>query len=339
MSDGFGLRLAFPAHAFPALALALVTGLWGCAASPAEDESLETSEAALGEAGTLTFHADFREEASGVLQKGKKLRVAYDEARLTSCRGEQFGNPAWAITGFYRIGEGPIRTFPVAGLSPSGPTEPTLTLDASGDLQIWFQNTSRWGCSAYDSNLGRNYRFTVLPAAHEPGWMGNVRSVISRMTCAGGKLCEGDLRAVSSTPIPYDTWARQRAAIRQLTFEVWKQGTTDFDNPELWRQLDVQVHYRAGGAGDFRTAYVDLERRVGNNARYAVDLRSLDPIPGIVGIAAADCPPLTREPGSPYVSSTVEVFFTVNGAELRPAGGGAFLVRYENYADAFAACP
>jgi hypothetical protein len=323
--------------------MALSAGALGGCAAPAGDDRTElgTSEAALGEAGTLTFGRDFTVKLTGSLEKGKKVRVAYDANRLTACRGEQNGKPAWSITGYWRIGSGAVHSFEAGGFSPSSGTEqPILALDASGDLQIWFQNNDRWGCSAYDSDFGRNYHFAIAPAADEPGWIGNVRQVISRQTCNGP--CESDMRSVEGE-ILYDTWARQRAAIRSVYFEVWKDGVTSWDNPELWKQLDVQVHTRVGATGAFKTAYVSFDRRIGNNARYAVDLTGLDPIPGLWTVQnAADCPafPLTAPAasGGAYVEATVELFFTVNGVELRPSTGGTFKVRYQNYKGLFAPC-
>ena len=330
--------------AFPSLKLGLLFSVLvaaaGCGAPPAEDE-VETSGAALGEAATIAFDGSWNERVTGELQKGKKVRVAYDADRLTACRGDHNGGPGWAITGFWRIGDGPVRTFEAGGHSASGGADPTLTLDASGDLQIWFQNTSRWGCSAYDSNLGDNYHFDVAPAAHEPGWIGNVRFAIDRMTCGG--VCEASLRPVTGD-ISYDTWARQRAAVRVLTFEVWKDGVTTWDNPDRWKQLDVQVHARVGAAGPFTTRYVAFDRRVGHNARYAVDLRALDPIPGLSTIEdASDCPAFDLDvPGGSsgaLVEATIELFMTVNGVDVRPAGpGSVYRVRYSNYQSLYAPC-
>ncbi len=332
--------------AYPALKLRLLfAGLLaaaGCAAPAGEDgDDVESTEAALGESATITFDGAWNERVSGELQKGKKVRVVYDAGRLTTCRGEINGGPGWAITGFWRIGDGRVRMFEAGGLSPSGGADPSFVLDASGDLQIWFQNTSRWGCSAYDSNHGANYHFGVAPAAHEPGWIGNVRYAIDRMTCNG--ICESSLRAVDGD-IHYDTYARQRAAIRALTFEVWKDGVTSWDNPDRWKQLDVQVHSRVGSTGAFTTRHVDFDRRLGNNARYAVDLRALDPIPGPFTIQdPSDCPAfdLAVQPGSngTYVEAVVELYVTVNGVELRPSGAASvFRVRYANYKGLYAPC-
>lgn len=304
----------------------------GCRAPVAADDAdLGTSEAALGEAGTLTFTNEFHATVTGTLEKGKKLRVAYDASRLTACRGEQNGKPAWTITGYWKIGAGDVHSFEAGGFSPSGGTaEPVLALDASGDLQIWFQNNDRWGCNAYDSDFGKNYHFAVQPAADEPGWIGNPRSIMSRQTCNGP--CESDMRALDGDLL-YDTWSRQRAAIRSIYFEAWKQGVTDFDNADLWKQLDVEVHARVGSTGAFKAEYVSFDRRAGNNARYALDLKHLDPLSGDGGCPGA---PLTIV--GEYAEVTVELFFTVNGVELRPAGGGTFRVRYQNYKGLFASC-
>ncbi len=319
--------------------VALAAPLAGCA-SPADlGGDLETSETALGEGATLTFGPDFRVNVTGHLERGKSVRVVYDERRLTACRGDFGGQPGWAITGYWRIAGGDIHSFEAGGFSASRGTAPPIFVpNQAGDLQVWFQNTSRWGCSAYDSDFGNNYRFNVLPAATDPGWLGNVRSVISRQTCNGP--CEGDMRRVQGE-IVYDTWARQRAAIRSMFFEVWKEGVTDFDNAELWRQLDVQIHSRVGSSGAFSTAYVGLDRRTGNNARYAIDLRALDPIPGMFTITKkSDCPafPLGSDGSGAYVDATVELYFTVNGVELRPASGETFRVRYQNYKGLYAPC-
>ena len=340
MSYVASMKLSLVSAAF---VLVSTFGLPACSsADPPAGADVGTSEAALGEAGTLTFGADFQTAVSGTLQKGKSVRVAYDASRLTACRGDQNGHPGWTITGYWKIGNGPVRSFEAGGFSPSGGSQPpVLALDASGDLQLWFQNNSVWGCNAYDSDFGKNYHFAVQPAANEPGWMGNVRDIVSRQTC-GNAPCESDMHDVTGEVL-YDTWARQRAAIRSIYFEVWKEGVTDFDNANLWKQLDVQVHSRVAGTSAFHDAYVAFDRRTGNNARYAVDLGALDPIPGLTTLTKkSDCPAFSlsapADNGGQYVEAVVELYFTVNGAELRPAAGDTFKVRYQNYKGPYAVC-
>jgi hypothetical protein len=318
------------------VALALVAA--GCA-SRQDDETASASSSSLEEAATITFDAQFHASVSGALQKGGAAHVVYDARRLTACRGEQGGLPQWSITGYYRIAGGPVRAFDVASVNQVG--EPSLDLDRSGDLEIWFQNTNRWGCDAYDSAFGSNYHFAVAPSPREPGWMGNVRSAIQRETCGGGP-CESTLRPVTSD-ILYDTYARQRAAVRVVEFDVWKEGVTDHDDPDLWKKLDVQVHYRVIGTERFTAKYVDFDHRVGNDARYSIDLRGLDSVVGATTITdPANCPsyPVTYVAGAnqAYVEAPVEFYMTVNGAELRPDASPAFVVRYQNYAQLYAPC-
>ena len=330
---------------FPKLLLVSAALLAGCAAPAAPDETADvgTSDSALGEAGTLTFGADFKVQATGTFEKGKKVRVLYDVNRLTACRGDFNGKPGWSITGFWRIGAADVHAFDAGGFSASGAAgPPVLALDQPGDLQIWFQNNSRWGCNAYDSDFGKNYHFVVSPAATEPGWVGSVRSIISRQTCDGGVGCESDLRDVNGE-ILFGTWARQRAAIRKIYFEVYKDGVTTSDDPDLWKKLDVQVHSRMGSSGAFTTAYVGFDHRTGNNARYAIDLNAMDPIKGSFTIQnKSDCPafPLRvpAEAGGTYVEATMDLYFTINGVELRPAPGAAYRVRYQNYKDLYKPC-
>ncbi len=332
MSDGPTARFFLLSFVF--------AGLAACSA-PTEPEAVGIAEGELGEAATIRFEGNFEERVTGTIQKGRKARIVYDAARLTQCRGEQGGSPFWAISGNYRIGSGPVRTFPVAGLN-ADPQGATIDLDASGELQVWFENTNRWGCHAFDSDFGQNYRFAVKPAAHEPGWIGNIRYAIERVTCEGGP-CDSTLRPVPAELV-YDSWARQRAAVRVITFETWKEGVTDFDNGDLWKQLDVQVHTRVQGTTTFASSYVRFSKRAGNNARYAVDLTAIDPIPGHVMVQdKKDCPafPLKSAANGAYVEATLELYMTVNGVEVRPEGAGSdglFRVRYQNYADRFAPC-
>ncbi|NTX05860.1 DUF6209 family protein [Myxococcus sp. CA040A] len=89
--------------------------------------------------------------------------IIYDASRLTQCRGNINANtPGWTITGHYQFNNGPVQSFWVAGFSSTpNPPAPSIPLNTRGDLAIWFENTSRWGCQAWDSNFGNNYHFNV----------------------------------------------------------------------------------------------------------------------------------------------------------------------------------
>jgi hypothetical protein len=103
--------------------------------------------------------------ATGALTAGTKIEIDYPEARLAGCRGSLAGGaPAWTVTGFASINGEPAKSFYVAGYSPD-PSQtgkkPIVELPRAGRLSLWFQVTSRYGCQAWDSNLGSNYTFDV----------------------------------------------------------------------------------------------------------------------------------------------------------------------------------
>ena len=112
---------------------------------------------------SITFDDQWNETVSGKLVAGAKVEIHYDADRLTECRGDQGGNPAWTIYGSYSL-NGAEKSFWVAGHSPDGQTKtPSIVLPEAGELRMWFENTSIWGCIGYDSNLGADYRFDVAP--------------------------------------------------------------------------------------------------------------------------------------------------------------------------------
>lgn len=287
---------------------------------------------------TIHFGADWSVAVSSALVANEPVAIAYDPARLPQCRGEQYGKPAWAITGFWRVNGGEVKSLPIAGHSPTGQViEPVFTPEVSGQLEMWFFNGNIWGCNAWDSSFGQNHQFEIDAPANAPGWVGNAASVVSRWTC-NGLPCESDRKPLEQGFV-FDTWARQRAVAAHLYFDVWKAGTTDWDNPELWQELDVRMHYRFG-AGELGWRWVDFDRRVGNDARYAVPLRKIDPLPGDTITDAASCPqvPLGKTSDGQYVQTKIELYFTVNGVELRPSPGGVYEGVFQNYAGLYAPC-
>jgi hypothetical protein len=143
--------------------------------------------------------------------------------------------------------------------------------------------------------------------------------------------CDNGQHALGDTPVIYDDWARQRATIRNVCFEVWSPGITDWDNPDFWKQLDVQVHYRYGNAGAYRSAYVSSIDRRGNNRRYAWSLYlSLDPTSYVASIAAVKAPfeILSETAEWAQIASNLQFYFTVNGRALKTASAQPFVIRY-----------
>ncbi len=320
--------------------------LAACDGSAQEDDTASSSEksTALQDV-TLNFAGDFAQSASAPLVVGETVTVTYDASRLPQCRGTYGANPAWNISAFFQVNGGPVSSVVVGGLNPDPTAKPTFMLSAAGDLSIWFENTDVDGCNQYDSAYGKNYHFNVAPSPNAPGWVGDAQYDLNRGTCGPGIPCASDLKPLDGG-FTYDTFARQQDVLREAYFEVWKLGVTDFDNSDLWQQLDVEIHSRIGGSGGFTTAYVNFDSRDGNNARYAYDLSTLDPLSGASGGSIltdkSQCPQFpvsyTGPTDADFIEADVQFYFTVNGTELRPADGTVFHGTYENYAGLYAIC-
>ena len=164
-----------------------------------------------------------------------------------------------------------------------------------------------------------------------PLWAGLTSITIERWVadpCSDGRHAFGD------TPYVYGSWARERAGIRNVCFEVWKPGVTDWDNPDFWRQLDVQVHYRYGSSGPFQNAYVNSNGRRGNNRRYAWSLDyQLDPTTYVPSLPQMKAPfrILSESNGWAFIEADLEVYFTVNGRALRTPSNKPYVIRYQGH--------
>jgi hypothetical protein len=311
----------------------------GCAAQHAGDGDEQSQATITDGAVTLHFGADYAVTQSGPIYAGSRLRVVYDADRMPTCRGEQYGQPAWKVTGLYKVNGGETREFLAAGYVPAEPY-PEIVVHEVGDLELWFRNDNRWGCEAWDSDLGKNFHFEIKPSPGAPSWMGNAFSVISRETC-GESFCDQD-KVPLGNGLRFGTWERERATIAAVYFEVYKQGTTDWDNPDLWKQLDVQLHSRLDGAASFESRYVDIDHRVGNNTRYAFGVRDLDPF-AATSAALTDkkqCPsfPMRVSSDGQYVEADLEFYMTVSGAELRPAGQPVYRAVFADYLSKYQVC-
>lgn len=273
----------------------------------------------------------------GELRAGRTLEIDYDPNRLTTCRDTRYGLPAWNVRAHYRYPSG--RTGELTLYIGNTAQPSSLVLAEAGELELWFENQGYWGCRAWDSLDGANYRVVVDADPRAPGWMGNAAYVIDRMTCDGGP-CDASRRSLDDV-FTYGTYARQRAAIRAIYFDVWKAGVTDWDNPDLWEQLDVQVHVRARAGAPFATRYVRFHRRVANDARYELPMAEIDPLAGpYTRTDPSECPDadLLVDGSGAYVQATVEYYFTVNGVALRRGDGANFRGVFEDYRGAFEVC-
>lgn len=185
----------------PLLFALLLASTAACTANSADVDDSQTDESdeavAKKSVATLTFTTDFRETQVGTLVEGGRVRIRYSADRLPQCRGSlSNGKDAWTITGFASVNGGAAKSFWVAGYD-ANPTHstalPELALDAPGNVAIWFQVSNAWGCSAWDSNLGKNYGFGVAAAPTSLGKLvfpsdPSVAPHVDGAARAGGKL-------------------------------------------------------------------------------------------------------------------------------------------------------
>lgn len=256
----------------------------------------------------LVFEADFTQHRDGVLAPGGQVSIVYAQSRLNGCRQTQNGYQLWDITAHVLFQPGGQLLAASVRDQPATLTVPTDARQAV----VWFESTSATGCHQWDSNYGANYTFDALTP---PQWVGNGDVLITRDTsgdiCGGGPISSG---------FSFDTWARQRAALTNMCFEVYQPGMTDHDDPQLWQKLDTELHWRYAGQTQWTVTPVSFDRRTGNNARYAFGLRSIDPFRDY------HCPEVaaTPTPDNQYVQIPFEYYISVNGYELRPEPGAAF---------------
>ncbi|MFO0727953.1 MAG: DUF6209 family protein [Myxococcota bacterium] len=289
---------------------------------------------------TLSLALDGTITQDGALLAGTRVRVNYDIERLPNCRGTHNGFPAWNVIAYARflpsgeVVQGDVRAFRTQSGVPTnqGYSVPFhFTVPAgSTRFELWFQNFTGAGssCQAWDSQNGHNYGFDLLPAV---GWIGEASTVFSRAT--GG--CDGG--APTGAGFNYDTWVRQRAAARNLCFQVWQAGVTDRDNPNLWRQIDVEAHYRFSPNAPFRTAFVSYLDRIGNNARYRFDVGAFDPFRW-----GAPCEGIQTTPSADgqYDEAHMELYFTANGVFLGAGPDQPYAGVFQDYRGSLAGrCP
>jgi hypothetical protein len=201
---------------------------------------------------------------------------------------------------------------------------------------MWFQTTSVFGCVEWDSDYGRNFHLGLAPPPEAPGWIGNPTSLLARGTCSG-KPCESDRHALAPSGVTFDTWVRERAEFAELAFEVYKQGTTDWNDPDTWKKLDVEGFVRFS-PGAFAKSYVNIEDHVGNNVRYGFGLRPFDPFEGPAPQSKADCPAAPIRLVNGMLEADADVYFTINGVELRPSPTGTWPVKFIENPGPFSIC-
>ncbi len=247
---------------------------------------------------TLSFTADWQATRAGVIVPGGSATIAYDASRAPTCRGA-----GWDIAAHVLFANAPEEI--IASVA-SGSTTFTVPPDGATQLVLWFENTDATGCDAYDSNNGANYTFAVETP---PQWLGDATDVLSQLAtspCGGNDANDG---------FTLDDTARTLDTANNLCFEAYQPGVTDFDNTDIWEQLDSELHWQlttSTGETAWMSTPVDFSAFVGNNAQYAFPWEQIDPF------RADHCPELTPDPiGNGIEQIQVAYYVSVNTGEIR----------------------
>ncbi len=137
---------------------------WGCNAYDSnEGANYAFDVEQRADTAVLAFDADWSESQSQTIHAGDQVVLHYAPERLAQCAGSSGGNAQWSITAHYRIDGGAVKTVLVTRANGPDlePSDPAITLPRSGELELWFSATSRWGCNALDSDYGANYTYTI----------------------------------------------------------------------------------------------------------------------------------------------------------------------------------
>lgn len=137
---------------------------WGCQAYDSNFGANYTFDVEQrGDTAVLAFDAEWGEAQSAPIHALDTVVIHYAPERLAECAGSTGGHVAWGITGYWQVDDGPVHTVAVA--RPDGvtlvPADPTLDVPPGAELELWFEATNVWGCHAYDSDFGQNYRFRI----------------------------------------------------------------------------------------------------------------------------------------------------------------------------------
>ncbi len=190
----------------------------------------------------------------GTATATKPISIEYALERLPQCRGNVGGcGPAWNITGFYSENGAPAKTFEVTKLADDGKDRVAspgrIVPSAGGDLAIWFQVTSSFGCSEYDSAFGQNYHLSV-------GGISPRADATIAFGKDGNPVVTGAIRAGAKVKVHYEQDRLPDCRRTQAGNPVWAiSGFSQIDNEDK-HSFDTAI----AQSGDRKEvdAYVDL---------------------------------------------------------------------------------
>ncbi|MBU0550599.1 hypothetical protein KKF91_19745 [Myxococcota bacterium] len=132
------------------------------AAPAGEAPALSQSESSLDKhQAYITFLSNGQiDEGNAPIYAGGELIVRYAPNRLPHCRATYNGMPTWSLTGWMKTDVSAPQS---GGMRPGGQfytVNYNIPEDAQ-EVELWFHNSDRSGCSNYDSQGGENYKFNV----------------------------------------------------------------------------------------------------------------------------------------------------------------------------------
>jgi len=151
------------------------------------------------QATVLEFDVGYGEALSGPLVAGERVVIRYAPERLPQCRTTSGGADGWGISGFLLSESSPIpRPFPVTELrsGKAVAVDAVVEIPEGDHIELYFQVTDVFGCTAYDSDFGQNYRFIVEQSAAE--------AAVVSFESEGEPVVMGELRAGGSMVLHYE---------------------------------------------------------------------------------------------------------------------------------------
>lgn len=227
----------------------------------------------------VVFGSDWTETAAGTLVQGGLMRIVYAPGRLGACRATYAGGRAWNIVASWRFlpggQNGTVAMYGgdyYAGEAAILQPEVGIPADATG-VELWFGNSDRAGCVAWDSDFGMNYRFDVAPAGGEHpsvGWAGDFDFVSFHRDPAWH---QGDV-----DPAYYFDSMGGSETVTYVEVQAWIPGITDKPYPsreaakaaaDAGVMAQAVTDARAGAVGGWGTIPLGFERQQGNNFVYS----------------------------------------------------------------------
>jgi len=147
----------------------------------------------------LEFDVSYGEALSGPLVAGDRVLIRYAPERLPQCRSTSGGADGWGISGFLVTERSPIpRPFPVTELQggKAVAVDALVEIPEADHIELYFQVTDVYGCTAYDSDFGQNYRFAVEQSPAE--------AAVVSFDVAGPPTVVGELRADGAMVLHYE---------------------------------------------------------------------------------------------------------------------------------------